>query len=176
METIKIIKLDMAKLAGYAVLEYHTYVDDKGEVQKGPLCYIHDYGEKEFWGREPIDAGSKVGLVYDFVNELIDKHTESNSPVDVIWMEQLNYFRNKDTARSILHQQAGAHLAARFNDIDIIEIPTMSSYRKQEAIDRTRVIINNMNEKGGDMFYAKQITDNSADAFMLGEKRGTKTK
>ncbi len=139
-----ILKLDIAKQTGWAITE-ETWWNDDGSVVS--------YGTKGFWDRVPILAGNKVDLMFQFIIELHKKYS-----FDMIYIEQLNYFRNAKTTRSLLQQQAGAHFAALKLDIPIREVPTLSSYRKAEAV---RLL--------GSRGIKVDNTD-EADALMLGEK------
>ncbi len=139
---MRVLKLDVAKKTGWAIVDTDTNK-------------LIDYGTETFWGRESIDAGSKVGLIFDFICDLLVKYT-----VKEIWMEQLNSFRNAKTVRSLLQQQSGVHLYGSSNGIIVKEIPTSSSYRKQDAI---RMV---------EMMQGVEIDDpDICDAIMLNEKR-----
>ncbi len=143
---MKILKLDIAKQTGWALTD-KWWLKDKGN--------IYHYGSTSLWGREAILPGNKVDLTFHFVVKLIEKYKP-----DEIWFEDLNYFRNKVTARSLLHQQAGMHLAALKMNTPILSVPTKSSFRKMEAaalLERTaNITVDNFDE---------------GDAIMLGENR-----
>ncbi len=115
-----LLKLDIAKNTGWALMDDST----------SPMTLI-DCGKKTFWDRLAIDPGSKVALMFNFVNDMCREYN-----VEGIWIEQLNNFRNGVTTRSLLQQQSGAHLGAVKNDIRAIEVNTMKSLRKQAAVSK----------------------------------------
>ncbi len=143
---MRILKLDIAKITGWAVM------DD----EISPKALI-EYGFKQFWDREAINEGSKVATMFNFVNDIIKDYS-----IKEVWIEQLNFFRNAKTTRSIIQQQSGAHMAALNNGIVSIEVPTQSSYRKQAALTQVKKL------------YPEStiLQMDICDAIMIGEKKG----
>ncbi len=140
-----ILKLDIAKTTGWAIMDDTT--SPKGLI---------DYGFEKFWDREAIHESSKVATMFNFVNDIINKYG-----VEQVWIEQLNYFRNARTTRSIIQQQSGAHLASLQNNLISTEIPTQSSYRKKEALEQVKKL------------YPERaiLSMDICDAIMLGERK-----
>ncbi len=140
-----ILKLDIAKTTGWAIMDDST--SPKGLI---------DYGFEQFWDRAAIHESSKVATMFNFVNDIINKYG-----VEQVWIEQLNYFRNARTTRSIIQQQSGAHLASLQNKLKSTEITTQSSYRKNEALAQVKKLYP---EKG-------ILSMDICDAIMLGERK-----
>ncbi len=146
-----ILKLDIAKQTGWAISTENWYKNYKTKEENARVI---DYGREEFWNRVPIIAGNKIDLMSQFIIKVCKEHE-----VDEIWYEELNYFRNIKTARSLLYQHSGAHFAALKLGIPIKAIQTQSSYRKQVAIRMLSLI------------GIKVDNTDIADALMLGEGR-----
>ncbi len=72
---MRILKLDIAKITGWAVM------DD----EISPKALI-EYGFKQFWDREAINEGSKVATMFNFVNDIIKDYS-----IKEVWIEQLNF-------------------------------------------------------------------------------------
>ncbi len=136
-----ILKLDIAKNTGWALMDSDT----------SPMTILN-CGKKTFWDRLAIDPASKVALMFNFVNDMC-----RDNSIDQIWIEQLNNMRNAVTTRSLLQQQSGAHLGALQNNITAVEINTMKSLRKINAVNKVSQVYNN------------GITDiDICDAIMIG--------
>ncbi len=143
---MRILKLDIAKVTGWAVM------DDKTTPKE-----LIAYNFEQFWDREAINEGSKVATMFNFVSDKIKEYN-----IDEVWIEQLNFFRNAKTTRSLIQQQSGAHLAAIDKGLVSKEISTQSSYRKQAALTQVKYLYPKHNIMQMDI----------CDAIMLGEKKG----